>query len=69
MSTYEPLEEEFPNEIFHQHNIAIALAYFSVGAVNSLITTPLNIYMVEVLNAEPAMQNTISILQTLPVSY
>jgi len=34
----------------------------------SFVNTPLNIYMVETLNAEPQMQNTIGILQTLPWS-
>jgi sugar phosphate permease len=34
----------------------------------SFVTTPMNVYMVNVLNAEPAMQTTIGILQTLPWS-
>ena len=43
-------------------------AYFSVGLVMSFISTPLNVYMVEYLNAEPKMQTAINILQTLPWS-
>lgn len=34
----------------------------------SFVSTPLNVYMVEVLNAEPKMQTTMNILQTLPWS-
>jgi hypothetical protein len=32
------------------------------------IQTPLNIYMVSILNTEPPMQNTIAVLQSLPWS-
>lgn len=60
--------EERPTDLMHVHNLAIPMAYFSVGMVSSMVATPLNIYMVEVLNAEPAMQNTINILMTLPWS-
>eukprot|EP01039_Chlorochromonas_danica_P009548 gene9548-10553_t len=55
-------------DIYRKENIAIVLAYFSVGLVGSFLSTPLNIYLVEYLNAEPQMQNTIGILQTLPWS-
>lgn len=48
--------------------MAITMSYLSVGLVMSFIQTPLNVYMVEVLNAEPSLQNTIGILQTLPWS-
>lgn len=34
----------------------------------SFVSTPLNVYMVEVLDAEPKMQTTMNILQTLPWS-
>lgn len=57
-----------PTDLYRKENIAMAMAYFSVGLVGSFMTTPLNVYMVNVLNAEPNMQNTIGILQTLPVS-
>jgi MFS family permease len=39
-----------------------------VGLVMSFVSTPLNVYMVEVLGAEPKMQTTMNILQTLPWS-
>lgn len=55
-------------EIYRKENIAIAMAYFAVGLTSSFLSTPLNIYLVEFLNAEPQMQNTIGILQTLPWS-
>jgi MFS family permease len=46
----------------------LSQAYFSVGFTNSFILTPLNIYLVHTLNAEPQMQTTIAILSTLPWS-
>ena len=57
-----------PVDLFHVQNVAILCSYFSVGLVSSFISTPLNIYLVEVLDAEPRVQNTIGILQTLPWS-
>jgi hypothetical protein len=57
-----------PVDLFHMQNVAILCSYFSVGLVSSFISTPLNIYLVEVLDAEPRVQNTIGILQTLPWS-
>ena len=76
MSSYKALEGDqrkeieagVPYDIYHISNIAIVMAYFSIGVVQSFLSTPLNIYLVEVLNAEPQMQNTIGILQTLPWS-
>lgn len=57
-----------PCNLKKKENIAIVLAYFAIGIVSSFISTPLNVYMVEVLNAEPQMQSTIGILQSLPWS-
>jgi hypothetical protein len=54
-------------DLFRKENVAIALGYFSVGFVGSFLATPLNVYLVEYLNVEPDVQNTISILQSLPV--
>lgn len=62
------VEAGVPVDIYHSYNIAIIMAYFSIGVVQSFLSTPLNIYLVEKLNAEPQMQNTIGILQTLPWS-
>jgi hypothetical protein len=73
-SKYEKLKEqkeeleESPTNLFRKENFAIAMSYFSVGFSGSFITTPMNIYLVNYLDAEPQMQNTISILLTLPVS-
>jgi hypothetical protein len=58
-----------PTDLFRLDNIALVFCYFCVGMTGSLLSTPLNVYLVEVLNAEPAMQNTIIILQTLPWSF
>ena len=49
-------------------NIGIATAYFTVGLTMSFVTTPMNIYLVNKLDAEPDLQGTINILQTLPWS-
>jgi hypothetical protein len=57
-----------PTNLFHRDNVAITFTYFSVGIVGSLLVTPLNVYLVNFLNVEPKMQNTLTILQTLPVS-
>lgn len=57
-----------PTNLLRKENFAIAASYFSVGFVSSFISTPMNIYLVGVLNAEPTMQTTMSILQTLPWS-
>lgn len=57
-----------PTDVLRYNNLGIALAYFSVGLTMSFVSTPLNVYMVEVLNAEPPMQTTVGILQTLPWS-
>lgn len=62
------VSKQYPNDLFHKDNFAIAASYFSVGFVGAFMATPLNIYLVEVLNAEPGQQNTISILQSLPWS-
>lgn len=62
------VHKQCPNDLFHRDNFAIAASYFSVGFVGAFMATPLNIYLVEVLNAEPGQQNTISILQSLPWS-
>ena len=44
------------NQVFLMGNIAIAMSYFSVGFTTSFMATPLNIYLVHTLNAEPPMQ-------------
>ena len=44
------------------------MSYFSVGIIMTFMATPLNIYMVEILNAEPQQQNVINILQNMPWS-
>jgi len=49
-------------------NLIIPLGYFTIGFLSAFNTTPQNIYLVEVLNAEPAKQNLLNILVTLPWS-
>ena len=45
------LREDEPCNLYRLENRAIAMSYFAVGIVGSLIITPLNIYLVETLNA------------------
>lgn len=70
MSSYRKInevsEQEHPYDLYRKENFALAMSYFSVGITMSLISTPLNIYLVETLNAEPIMQSTIYTLQSLP---
>ena len=58
--------KDHPYDLYRKENFALAMSYFSVGITMSLISTPLNIYLVETLNAEPIMQSTIYTLQSLP---
>lgn len=57
-----------PYNLMHRENFAIAMSYFTVGFSMSFLQTPLNIYLVNTLNAEPDVQGTINILSTLPWS-
>jgi Na+/melibiose symporter-like transporter len=68
LSSKEEEDLTLPYDIYRLENIAIVMAYFSIGLTGSFLSTPLNVYLVEHLNAEPQMQNTIGILQTLPWS-
>ena len=49
-SKLENLDDE-PCNLMRVENRAIAMSYFAVGVVSSLIATPLNVYMVETLNS------------------
>jgi hypothetical protein len=60
--------DEKPCDLYRKENMAITMSYFSVGVVSSFIATPLNVYLVEIIGAEPAMQSTIAILHHLPWS-
>ena len=55
-----------PYNLMRQENIAIAMAYFCVGIVGSFLHTPLVVYLVKDLNAEPQMQHAVEILHHLP---
>ena len=57
-----------PCDLTALSNVGIVVAYFTVGVTMSFITNPLNIYLVNDLNAEPDLQGTINILMTLPWS-
>ncbi|CAM9748257.1 unnamed protein product [Ascophyllum nodosum] len=52
-----------------RRHVAIPISYFCVGFLGSFILNPLNIYMVQTLNAQPSQQNTLSILMTVPWSF
>ena len=55
-------------DLLRVENLAISLSYLSVGIVSAFIVNPLNVYMIEVLHAEPTVQSTITILRGLPWS-
>jgi hypothetical protein len=57
-----------PCDLWLPCNISIAFTYGVVGCVMSLILTPLNVYQVHTLDAEPVVQTTLVILQQLPWS-
>ena len=57
-----------PCDLMDLSNVGIAIAYLTVGMTMSFITNPLNIYLVNDLNAAPDLQGTINILGTLPWS-
>jgi MFS family permease len=57
---------EAPCALFTLPNVAIAMSYFSVGAVMSLQLTPTNLYLVRQLDAAPTAQTTIVILLQVP---
>lgn len=58
-----------PSDLTAKANVALALCYFAIGFVTAFTTTPLNVYMVEILDASPQIQNTIGVLSTLPWSF
>lgn len=68
MSTDGDSKPRDPCDLMALSNMGIAVAYFTVGCTMSFITNPLNIYLVNTLNAEPDLQGTINILMTLPWS-
>jgi hypothetical protein len=55
--------------MFHSKLIGMPLSYFFIGVATSFINTPLTVYMVNELGAEPQIQNTIGVLTTLPWSF
>jgi MFS family permease len=50
-------------------HISIPLSYWLIGFLGSFISTPLNVYLVHGLNAQPAQQNTIAVLTSIPWSF
>ncbi|CAM9636222.1 unnamed protein product, partial [Hapterophycus canaliculatus] len=50
-------------------NVAIPISYFCIGFLGSFVMNPLNIYIVQSLNAQPSQQNTLVVLMTLPWSF
>ena len=61
MSLIETKRKYDPCDLLRMENIAIPLSYFNIGFATSFLCTPLNIYMVNVLNVEPQMQSTLGI--------
>jgi sugar phosphate permease len=66
LSVEEDKEKYF---LFDLHSIAIPTTYFAIGVVSSFVTNPLNIYMVQALDADPTIQTTIKMLETIPWSF
>ncbi|CBJ32848.1 conserved unknown protein [Ectocarpus siliculosus] len=52
-----------------RHHAAIPISYFCVGFLGSFVANPLNIYIVQTLNAQPSQQNTLVVLMTVPWSF
>ncbi|KAG5179232.1 folate-biopterin transporter [Tribonema minus] len=50
-------------------NIAIPISYWLIGFLGSFIGTPLTVFLVQSLNAQPAQQNTIGVLLSIPWSF
>jgi sugar phosphate permease len=59
-------KEEF--FILDSQSITLPATYFSSGIISTLISNPLNVYMVQVLNVDPSIQTTIKLLETIPSS-
>ena len=48
---------EAPCDLMRPENFCLAVTYFTVGIIMTFMMTPLNIYLVRQLNAEPQQQN------------
>jgi len=57
-----------PKKITDSSNIALLISYFLVG-FGSFITTPLSIYLVHTMGAQPWQQNTIGVVSILPWTF
>lgn len=61
-------DDEWTNLLYPQ-NVALAASYFIVGFVPSFVSTPLMVYLVEEIDAHPAIQNTIGVTLSLPWAF
>ncbi|GMI02462.1 hypothetical protein TrVE_jg11960 [Triparma verrucosa] len=55
--------------LYSKSNFAILASYLCVGFTASFIATPLSVYLVKELSAQPEEQNTITMLMTVPWSF
>ena len=62
-------EDKGKTSLLSLSSVGLPLSYFFIGISTSFITTPLSVYMVTELGAEPQAQNTIGVLTTLPWSF
>ncbi len=60
--------DSHPCELYSRSNIGLPLSYFAIGVTQTLMTTPLNVYLVKTIHAEPKIQNTLGVLVNFPWS-
>jgi len=64
-----PPVPEWTRSLYSPANAAIVASYLCVGFTASFLATPLSVYMVSELGAQPEEQNTIAILMSVPWSF
>ena len=55
--------------IYARPNLALPTSYFLVGFSTALLATPISVYMIKEIGAQPEQQNVVAILMTLPWSF
>jgi hypothetical protein len=59
-------EQDWHLRMYSTETIALALSYFCVGVATNFISTPVDYYMIDTLNANSAEVNVLSTVQLLP---
>ena len=55
--------------IYARENLSLPTSYFLVGFSTALLATPISVYMIKEIGAQPEEQNTVAILMTVPWSF